>query len=338
VQLKGNSRLLLFPFWEVFTCGATSSEGSFYRGSQCCWDSAFFLFLVVTIAPGSPVTHLRGVPNLDTSVIEQRKAQLGIDQPFLVQYVRWLGRILRFDLGLSFDSARRPVADLIKERMPATITLSVASIILGWGIGIPVGILSARYQYSVFDYVITFLAFVGISIPSFFFGLILLYVFALKLNVLPAGGFFLAGEVRTLAGFISYLLLPALTLGLGSIAGVARYMRASLLEVINQDYLRTARAKGLSERIVVYKHALRNALLPILTLLGFMIPSIFSGAVIVESIFAWPGLGSLAIQAVNERNYPVIMGINMMFAVLIFFGSIIADISYAFADPRIRYE
>ncbi|MDI9439070.1 MAG: ABC transporter permease [Bacillota bacterium] len=310
----------------------------FLQGIPVLLGFSFFLFLVVTIAPGSPVTHLRGVPNLDTSVIEQRKAQLGIDQPFLVQYVRWLGRILRFDLGLSFDSARRPVADLIKERMPATITLSVASIILGWGIGIPVGILSARYQYSVFDYVITFLAFVGISIPSFFFGLILLYVFALKLNVLPAGGFFLAGEVRTLAGFISYLLLPALTLGLGSIAGVARYMRASLLEVINQDYLRTARAKGLSERIVVYKHALRNALLPILTLLGFMIPSIFSGAVIVESIFAWPGLGSLAIQAVNERNYPVIMGINMMFAVLIFFGSIIADISYAFADPRIRYE
>jgi len=310
----------------------------FLQGIPVLLGFSFFLFLVVTIAPGSPVTHLRGVPNLDTSVIEQRKAQLGIDQPFLVQYVRWLGRILRFDLGLSFDSARRPVADLIKERMPATITLSVASIILGWGIGIPVGILSARYQYSVFDYVITFLAFVGISIPSFFFGLILLYVFALKLNVLPAGGFFLAGEVRTAAGFISYLLLPALTLGLGSIAGVARYMRASLLEVINQDYLRTARAKGLSERIVVYKHALRNALLPILTLLGFMIPSIFSGAVIVESIFAWPGLGSLAIQAVNERNYPVIMGINMMFAVLIFFGSIIADISYAFADPRIRYE
>ena len=310
----------------------------FLQGIPVLLGFSFFLFLVVTIAPGSPVTHLRGVPNLDTSVIEQRKAQLGIDQPFLVQYVRWLGRILRFDLGLSFDSARRPVADLIKERMPATITLSVASIILGWGIGIPVGILSARYQYSVFDYVITFLAFVGISIPSFFFGLILLYVFALKLNVLPAGGFFLAGEARTVAGFISYLLLPALTLGLGSIAGVARYMRASLLEVINQDYLRTARAKGLSERIVVYKHALRNALLPILTLLGFMIPSIFSGAVIVESIFAWPGLGSLAIQAVNERNYPVIMGINMMFAVLIFFGSIIADISYAFADPRIRYE
>lgn len=310
----------------------------FVQGIPVLLGFSFFLYLVVTLAPGSPVTHLRGVPNLDSSVIEQRKAQLGIDQPFLVQYLQWLGRIVRGDLGLSFDSARRPVADLIKERMPATITLSLASIILGWGIGIPVGILSARYQYSILDYLITFFAFVGISIPSFFFGLILLYVFALKLNVLPAGGFFLAGEVKTLAGYISYLCLPALTLGLGSIAGVARYMRASLLEVINQDYLRTARAKGLAERIVIYKHALRNALLPILTLLGFMIPSIFSGAVIVESIFAWPGLGSLAIQAVNERNYPVIMGINMMFAVLIFLGSIIADISYAFADPRIRYD
>ena len=148
----------------------------------------------------------------------------------------------------------------------------------------------------------------------------------------------MAGETKTLLGYFQYLLLPTLTLGLSDIASVARYMRSSLLEVVGQDYLRTARAKGLSENIVVYKHALRNALLPILTLMGFMIPSIFSGAVIVESIFAWPGLGLLAIQAVNERNYPVIMGINLMFAVLIFIGSLIADISYAIADPRIRYE
>lgn len=298
----------------------------------------FLLYLIITIAPGSPVTHLRGVPDLDTSVIAQREAQLGVDQPFLVQYGQWLGRIFRLDLGLSFDSARRPVTDLIKERMPATIILSLSSIILGWGIGIPVGILSARYQYSIFDYVVTFFAFVGISIPSFFFGLVLLYVFALTFNVLPAGGFFLAGEPHTFIGYVRYLLLPSLTLGLSSIASVARYMRSSLLEVRNEDYLRTARAKGLREDIVIYKHALRNALLPILTLMGFMLPSIFSGAVIVESIFAWPGLGSLSIQAVNERNYPVIMGINLMFAVLIFLGSIIADISYAFADPRIRYE
>ncbi len=310
----------------------------FLQGIPVLLGFTLLLYLIITIAPGSPVNHLRGVPDLDTSVIAQREAQLGIDQPFIVQYGGWLGRVLRLDLGLSFDSARRPVIDLIKERMPATIILSLSSIILGWGIGIPVGILSARYQYSFFDYVVTFFAFVGISIPSFFFGLVLLYVFALTFNALPAGGFFLAGEPHTLLGYIRYLLLPSLTLGLGSIASVARYMRSSLLEVLNEDYLRSARAKGLRENIVIYKHALRNALLPILTLMGFMLPSIFSGAVIVENIFAWPGLGSLSIQAVNERNYPVIMGINLMFAVLIFLGSIIADISYAFADPRIRYE
>lgn len=150
----------------------------------------FLLYLIITIAPGSPVTHLRGVPDLDTAVIAQREAQLGVDQPFLVQYGQWLLRVMRGDLGLSFDSARRPVLELIKERMPATIILSLSSIILGWGIGIPVGILSAHYQYSAFDYLITFFAFIGISIPSFFFGLILLYIFALNLNVLPAGGFF----------------------------------------------------------------------------------------------------------------------------------------------------
>ncbi|HBG02496.1 MAG TPA: peptide permease, partial [Firmicutes bacterium] len=171
---------------------------------------SFLLYLIITIAPGSPVTHLRGVPDLDTSVIAQREAQLGIDQPFLIQYTTWLGRVLRMDLGLSFDSARRPVVDLIRERMPATVILSIASIVLGWGIGIPVGILSARYQYSLFDYVITFLSFVGISIPSFFFGLALLYVCALKLNILPAGGFFLAGESHTLLGYLRYLFLPSL--------------------------------------------------------------------------------------------------------------------------------
>lgn len=310
----------------------------FLQGIPVLLGFTFLLYLLLTIAPGSPVSHLRGVPNVDPSVIAQREAQLGINESFPVQYGKWLIRTLKGDLGLSFDSSRRPVSELIMERMPATILLSVCSIIVGWGIGIPVGILSARYQYSIFDYIITFLAFVGISVPSFFFGLVLLYVFALRLNVLPAGGFFLAGEVRTFVGYFQYLILPTLTLGLSSIASVARYMRSSLLEVIGQDFLRTARAKGLSENVVVYKHALRNALLPILTLMGFMIPSIFSGAVIVENIFAWPGLGSLAIQAVNERNYPVIMGINLMFAVLIFIGSLIADISYAVVDPRIRYE
>ncbi|NLV91113.1 MAG: ABC transporter permease [Firmicutes bacterium] len=308
------------------------------QGIPVLFGFTLLLYLLITLAPGSPVQHLRGVPNLDPDVIAQREAQLGVDQPFIVQYVNWLRDVLRGDLGRSFDSSRRPVAELIAERMPATILLSSTSIILSWAIGIPVGILSARYQYTVLDYTITVLAFLGISVPSFFFGLILLYVFALRLNIAPAGGFFMAGEPFTILGMFRYLCLPALTLGLGSIASIARYMRSALLNVIQEDYLRTARAKGLSEGIVIYKHALRNALLPILTLVGFMIPSIFSGAVIIEDIFAWPGLGSLAIQATHERNYPVMMGINLMFAVLIFLGNIIADVSYALADPRIRYE
>ncbi len=310
----------------------------FFQGIPVLLGFTLLLYFVITIAPGSPVNHLRGIPDLDPQVLEERKAQLGLNDSFITQYLRWLGQVLKGDLGYSFDSARRPVSALIKERMPATILLSVVSIIVAWLIGIPVGIFSARRQYSTLDYVLTFLAFVGISVPSFFFGLVLLYVFALKLNWLPAGGFFLAGESRTLLGYVRYLTLPALTLGLGTIASIARYMRASLLEVLPQDYLRTAKAKGLKETAVIYKHALRNALIPILTLVGFMIPSIFSGAVIVENIFAWPGLGSLAIQAVTERNYPVMMGINLMFAILIFLGSLVADLSYVWADPRIRYE
>lgn len=309
-----------------------------FQGIPVILGFTFLLFLLINLAPGSPVHHLRGVPDLDPRVIEQRKAQLGLDQPLFVRYVSWLGDVVQGDLGRSFDSARRPVSELIAERMPATILLSVASIILSWGIGIPVGIYSARRQYSIGDYSITFLAFVGVSIPNFFFGLILLYVFALRLDLFPAGGLFLGGEERYFLGYFWYLALPALTLGLSAIASITRYMRTSLLEVIRQDYLRTARAKGLRERVVIYKHALRNALIPILTLMGFLIPQIFSGAVVTEAIFSWPGLGSLAITATHERNYPVMMGINLMFAVLIFIGNIVADVSYALADPRIRYD
>lgn len=309
-----------------------------FQGIPVLLGFTFLLFLILTLAPGSPINHLRGIPDLDPAVLAQRQAQLGLNDSFFVQYFRWLSQVLKGDLGRSFDSARRPVNELIQERLMATIALSGISLLIAWVIAIPVGIFSARRQYSTFDYILTFFAFVGVSAPSFFFGLILLYVFALKLNWFPAGGFFLAGETKTFLGYVRYLTLPCLTLALGTIASITRYMRSSLLEVMPNDYLRTARAKGLKESVVVYKHALRNALIPILTLVGFMIPSIFSGAVIVENIFAWPGLGSLAIQAVNERNYPVIMGINLMFAVLIFAGSLIADLSYALADPRIRYE
>lgn len=330
----------------AFCCGFSATitlskyliRRAIIQGIPVILGFTFLLFLLINFAPGSPVHHLRGVPDLDPRVIEAERARMGLDQPLLVRYFQWLGNTLQGDLGRSFDAGRRPVAELISERLAATVILSVASIILGWGLGIPIGIFSARRQYSIGDYSITLLAFIGVSIPNFFFGLLLLYFFALNLDLFPAGGFFMAGEEKTLRGFLSYLALPALTLGLSTIAGVTRYMRSSLLEVIRQDYLRTARAKGLAERLVIYKHALRNAMIPILTLMGYLVPTIFSGAVIVESIFSWPGLGTLGIQATHERNYPVMMGINLMFAVLIFVGNIVADVSYALVDPRIRYD
>ncbi len=309
-----------------------------FQGIPVLIGFTFLVFLMINFAPGDPVTHLRGVPDLDPRVIEQQKTRLGLDRPLIVRYFDWVGELLQGNLGRSFDSARRPVADLIKERMPVTILLSVSSIIIGWGVGIPVGIYSARRQYSLSDYTITFMAFVGVSIPNFFFGLILLYIFALILNVLPAGGYFRPGEDFTFLGMLSYLIMPALTLGLASIASITRYMRSSMLEVINQDYLRTARAKGLRDRVVIYKHALRNALIPILTLMGFMVPLIFSGAVITEQVFSWPGLGRMVIDATHQRNYPLMMGITLVFGVLTFLGNVIADIAYAIADPRIRYD
>jgi len=246
--------------------------------------------------------------------------------------------VVQGDLGRSFDSARRPVADMILERLPLTMLLSISSIVVGWGLGIPIGIYSARRQYYTSDYVITFLAFVGVSIPNFFFGMLLLYVFAFQLNVLPAGGWFRPGEEFSLLQAFAYMVMPVLTLGLSSIASVTRYMRSSLLEVIRQDYLRTARAKGLRDRVVIYKHAMRNAVIPIITLLGFMLPTIFSGSIVTEQVFSWPGIGQLFLDATHQRNYPVMMGDALFFGVLIFVGNMLADIAYAFVDPRIRYD
>lgn len=310
----------------------------FLQGIPVLLGITFLVFIMINIAPGDPVTHLRGLPDLDPRVIEQRRHQLGLDEPLMVRYFLWLGDVLRGNLGRSFDTARRPVADMIKERMPATIWLSLSSIIIGWGLGVPIGIFSARRQYKIPDYGVTFLAFIGVSIPNFVFGLLLLYIFALQWPILPAGGLFMPGEEFSISGLISYSIMPILTLGLASIAGVTRYMRTSLLEVIRQDYLRTARAKGLRERVVIYKHALRNALMPIITMLGFTLPIIFSGAVITEQVFSYPGLGLLVIEATHARNYPLMMGLNLMFAVLTFLGNVVADILYATVDPRIRYD
>ncbi len=258
-----------------------------------------------------------------------------------VQYVHWLENVLKGDLGFSL-SGRRPVLDEIGERLPNTLLLGLAALMLTAAISIPVGVLSAVARYSFLDYLVTLLSFLGLSIPGFVIALFLIQVFAVQLGWLPTTGMRNVREEyegwRATLDVLEHLILPTIALSLASIARWARYQRSSLLDVLSQDYIRTARAKGLSERIVMASHALRNALLPMITLMGLSIPSLVSGAFIIEYVFGWPGMGRLAVNAALRRDYPVIMGVTMISAIFIVLGNFLADIAYHWADPRIRYD
>ncbi|MFW6377784.1 MAG: ABC transporter permease [Bacillota bacterium] len=296
------------------------------------------VFIIINLAPGDPIARLED-PSISREDLEQRYAAMGLDEPLMVRYANWLGDFVRGDFGYSMDSSRQPVADLINIRVLPTVYLTIGAMLLSFLIAIPIGILSATKQYSVFDYAATLFAFLGVSIPSFFFGLILLYVFALQLDLLPTGGFQNpTADVTSIFSHLKHAILPVVALGYARAASLTRYMRSSMLEVIKEDYVRTARAKGLKERVVVYKHALRNALIPVITLLGLQVPLLFSGAVIIEEVFSWPGIGRLSIRAVWQRNYTVLMATTVIFAILVFIGNLIADMFYVLVDPRIKYD
>ncbi|MGE5578584.1 MAG: ABC transporter permease [Bacillota bacterium] len=300
-------------------------------------------FGIMHLAPGDPVDLLteRNATAEDRARI---RAIYGLDDPIYVQYFRWLSQVIRGDFGKSFVDGQ-PVIKSILERLPYTIYLNLVTIIIIYAIAIPVGIISALRQYSWFDHAVTFMAFIGQAMPAFFFGLLLIYTFGLKLDWLPIAGIGTIGlNVRT-AGFwatvldrTKYLVMPAIVVSFGSIASVARYMRSSMLEVIRQDYVRTARAKGLPERIVTVKHALRNALLPIVTLIGGELPALFGGLVVIETIFSWPGVGLLSMRAIFQRDYQIVMAMNMIGATLMVLGNLLADILYVVVDPRIKYS
>jgi peptide/nickel transport system permease protein len=291
-------------------------------------------YLIINAAPGDAVSMLIN-PNMSAGNILALKRTLGLDKPIWVRYVLWLGQLLHGNLGFSYTDYR-PVLQRILERVPATAELMVTAILLSYLLAIPLGVLAAVRQYSFIDYASTVGAFLGVSVPSFFVGLILLYVFALNLNWLPASGQVTVGAAPTLGDYAAHLVMPAIVLALGNIGATVRYVRGAMLEVIRQDYIRTARAKGLAERLVIYKHALRNALLPVITIAGLQIPVLFSGAVITEQVFGWPGMGQLAIQAITQRDYPTIMGLTLISAVLVVIGNLVADLFYSLADPRIR--
>jgi peptide/nickel transport system permease protein len=303
------------------------------------------IFFLMHLAPGDPTSRYFD-PNISPQVIEQMRQNMGLDQPVPIQYVKWMGAFLTGDFGYSFGQMR-PVAEILPEVMWNTLQLTLMSLVVTFGVGMLIGIFQAVRQYSTSDNILTVVALFFYSMPGFWLALMLILVFSLKANQLgwpvqfPAsqmtsGGYEFLTPMEQFRERIMHLILPSLALGIGSAAGIARYMRGSLLEVIRQDFVRTARAKGLEERVVIFKHALRNALLPIITLLGLTLPFLFSGAVLVEVIFAWPGMGRLIVDAVFQRDYPLIMASSFVIAVLVILGNLVADVLYAIADPRIR--
>jgi peptide/nickel transport system permease protein len=320
------------------------------------WVSSMVIYALLALQPGDPLDELRqSNPNLTSEQLAALAHAYGLDQPIYVRYFRWLTRALQGDLGLSRNYGQPAARWVFQERLPKTLFLSGLALLLALLVAIPVGVISAVRQYSLTDYSITLLSFIGFSTPVFFLGIILLYLFTFLLpETIPhfprfpsvAAPDILWEDVRTghrtlldfLATWAFHLILPVLTLSLIQMAQWARFMRASLLEVMTQDYVRTARAKGLAERWVLYKHALRNSLIPLVTLVGLAIPGVFGGAIITETVFSYPGMGTAILEALTLKDYNVAMAALAFLAILTALSNLVADLAYAVVDPRIRYD
>ena len=295
-------------------------------------------FVLVRLTPGDPVLYLidpAAMSGAPEEYVAARRTELGLDRPAAVQYAAWLRELAQGNLGYSYVNGR-PVLAMITERVEPTTRLMGTALLFALLIGIPLGVVAALKQYSALDYGIAVLSLAVISTPAFFLALGAIYVFSLRLDLTPIGGMGTIGRAPNLLDAARHLTLPAGILALSLTGPIVRYTRASLLEVLTQDYLATARAKGLRQRVVVTRHALPNALIPIISVVGVMIPLLFGGSVIVEQIFSWPGMGQLILAAIGQRDYPVIMGITMVIAVLVLAFSVLTDIAYTMVDPRIR--
>lgn len=300
-------------------------------------------FLVMHLAPGEPMSVQTDFnPKMTPEMRERLRAQYGLDQPIHVQYLRWLKGLARLDLGRSFSPDRRPVWEKIWERLPVTLLINALSLALIVAVAVPLGVAAAVRHHSFFDQATTVLVFIGYAAPTFWVALLLMLLLGVRLDWLPISGLHTIVGYQEMAGWekvldwVRHLVLPVLVSALGGLAGLSRYTRSSMLEVLRQDYITTARAKGLPERRVIYRHALRNALLPLITILGLSMPVLIGGSVIFESLFAIPGIGQLMWASVMARDYPVLMGNLVIVSVLTLIGNLLADIGYALADPRIR--
>ncbi len=284
------------------------------------------IFILLNIVPGDPVA-LMMEEHINPDVIERVRKQMHLDDPVLIRYLRFLWNALHGDFGISYK-LNRPVSSLIIDAFPKTMALALAASVFSWIVGIPAGILSAVKKYSIIDYLFMGFALFGVSMPVFWAGLLMQYIFSLKLHLLPVSGF----------GGIRYLIMPAIVLGWSSAGTIARLTRSSLLEVMGNDYIRTARAKGLVEVLVVFRHALKNSFLAVITVMAIQVASLLSGAVITESIFGIPGIGRVAVNAIQTRDMPLLQGSIIFTTFLIILGNLVADILYSYLDPRIKYD
>jgi peptide/nickel transport system permease protein len=294
-------------------------------------------FLIVNSAPGDPaLLYMDRSSNPTKEDIAKVRHELGLDKPLPLRYVDWLGRAVKGDFGNSFLD-KRPVMSKIGEAVPYSLTLAVASIALGYTLAILLGVIAAVRANTWVDHLISGISAFFVSVPSFWVALMAVLVISLKLNLLPTSGWSEYGD-GSFFDVLKHLILPTIILASRDIAGLSRYVRSGLIEMLNADYVRTARAKGLGERIIVYKHALRNALIPVVTVIGLSLPYLVGGAVVTEKVFALPGMGRLAVDSVSARDYPTIIAINLILSVLVVLGNMVADVMYGMVDPRIRYS
>ena len=291
-------------------------------------------YLIMCLA-GSPLDMMIS-PRATQEAVAMKAQQLGLDQPVLVQYLSWLGQLFQGNLGYSYKSYQ-PVAEMIGSQMAPTLLLMGVSLVLGLLIAVPAGIYSAIHRYQKRDFAVVTASFFGSSIPGFFLALILIYVFNVRLGWLPSSGMFTPGTGGDFWDVVRHLIMPAVVLAVSVAGSNIRYIRSAMLEILEMDYLRTAKAKGIGRFLVINKHALRNALLPIVTVIGMQIPTLFGGAVIIEQIFSWPGLGLVTMNAITGRDYPVIMGVCLLSAVVVQVSNLLTDIVYALVDPTIKY-
>lgn len=298
------------------------------------------IFWIVSLTPGDFV-DANANPNMTAEKVEQLKAVYGLDKPVPVRYANWLKGVIKGDLGDSLKY-RQPVTTLINQYVWNSFYLAAIAYVLSLIISIPLGIVSAVKQYSILDKTVTFFTFLTMSLPTFFVALILIKIFSLNMGILPIGGMTTAGSAATgfanIKDILVHAIMPVITLLIIQVGSTTKYVRTAMLEVIRQDYIRTARAKGLKEKVVIYKHALRNGLIPIVTLIGLSIPGLFSGALITETVFVWPGIGKMGYDAIISRDYVLTIGFAVFMAVLTLFGNLLSDVLYAVVDPRIKLD